>query len=100
MSSTCARAARRRIWPEQYAALRSGLKTCEFRKNDRDFQVGDVLLLREWDRGSGELGESHWISSHYTEATPILRGVTHVLAGPAFGIPEGYALLSLAVSGG
>ena len=89
-----------KIWPDQYALLRSGLKTFEFRKNDRDFQVGDILLLREWDPGSGTRETGPWASGHYTDADWILRGVTHVLRGPDFGVPEGYAVLSLAVSGG
>ena len=36
-------------WPESFAAIRAGQKTHELRRADRDFQVGDVLLLREYD---------------------------------------------------
>lgn len=32
-----------------YADLVSGVKTFEIRLNDRDFKVGDILLLKEWD---------------------------------------------------
>lgn len=43
-----------KIWPEFFVALGGvGLgrprKTFEIRKNDRNFRVGDTLLLREWD---------------------------------------------------
>src|SRR5690348_13292378 len=38
-----------KVWPDFYAAIASGRKTFEIRKDDRDFAEGDRLLLREWD---------------------------------------------------
>ena len=32
-----------------FGSVFSGLKTFEIRFNDRDYQVGDVLILKEWD---------------------------------------------------
>lgn len=41
-----------KIKPEYFAAVVSGDKTFEIRNNaDRNFQVGDTLLLWEWDEG-------------------------------------------------
>ncbi len=37
-----------KTWPEFFQAVWSGDKTCEVRKNDRSFVVGDVLMLQEW----------------------------------------------------
>lgn len=37
-----------KILPEYFEAVTSGDKTFEIRKNDRDFQVGDEVILKEW----------------------------------------------------
>ena len=38
-----------KVWPEYFKEIRSGNKTFEVRKNDRDFEMGDRLYLREFD---------------------------------------------------
>lgn len=38
-----------KILPEFFEAVVSGLKGFEICKNDRDYRVGDVLILKEWD---------------------------------------------------
>lgn len=38
-----------KTWPVFYKAIIDGSKTFEVRKNDRNFKVNDVLLLREYD---------------------------------------------------
>jgi hypothetical protein len=35
--------------PSFYEPILHGLKRFEIRKNDRNFEVGDFLLLKEWD---------------------------------------------------
>ncbi|KAF1042375.1 MAG: hypothetical protein GAK35_02748 [Herbaspirillum frisingense] len=72
-----------KCWPEPFADLLSGAKTHEFRLNDRDYQAGDVLKLQCFDPAT----------EHYTGAV-LQRKVTHVLRD-GFGLPAGYAVLSL-----
>lgn len=37
-----------KTWPKFYASIADGTKTFEYRKNDRNFKVGDHILLREY----------------------------------------------------
>jgi hypothetical protein len=37
-----------KILPQYYCRVADGSKTFEIRKNDRGFQPGDVVVLREW----------------------------------------------------
>ncbi|MGG0667826.1 DUF3850 domain-containing protein [Lederbergia citrisecunda] len=37
-----------KILPEYFEPVRYGLKTFEIRKNDRDYHVGDTLILKEF----------------------------------------------------
>lgn len=38
-----------KCWPEYYRAIIEEEKTFEIRKNDRGYNVGDLLILREYD---------------------------------------------------
>ena len=77
-----------KILPEYYDAVRNGTKRFELRRDDRGFQVRDVLCLWKTIKdGTGRpqvTGEVIW-----TEITYILRGT------PQYGLGEGYAILSL-----
>lgn len=43
-----------KIWPEYFEAVKSGKKTFEIRKNDRNFKEGDILVLKEFVPTEGE----------------------------------------------
>lgn len=68
-----------KIAPEFYLAVTSGLKTAELRLNDRDYKVGDWLILNEYHNG-------------YT-GRQVARKVVHI-ADVGF-IAEGYVLISM-----
>lgn len=80
-----------KCWPGPFAAMRDGSKRFEFRKDDRNYQVGDILWNREWDPpaagGEGTPGLG------YTGREDRYR-VTYKLAG-RFGVPEGFCVLSI-----
>lgn len=74
---------------DAFQAVIHGTKKAEFRRDDRGFHVGDLLVLREvLDR---EIVQGY---GNYTGEVVIAR-VTHLLRGPAYGIPEGYVMMSL-----
>lgn len=72
-----------KTWPEYFQELWSGNKTFEVRKADRDFQVGDTLVLREWDP----------TLKAYT-ARDVVATITYILHGGQFGVDEGYCVLA------
>lgn len=38
-----------KCWPKPYKDAVEKRKPFEFRKNDRDFKVDDIIVLQEWD---------------------------------------------------
>ncbi|MFS5210726.1 DUF3850 domain-containing protein, partial [Streptococcus agalactiae] len=63
-------------------AIMDGTKTFECRYNDRDFKVGDELLLREYDPQKG-----------YTYRC-IVRKITYILSD-FIGLKDGYVILGV-----
>jgi hypothetical protein len=72
--------------PGEFQDTKAGLKLAEFRLDDRDYQVGDVLILEEWDPETRK----------YTNDV-LWALVRHVQRGGKFGIPDGYVMMSIDV---
>ena len=49
-----------KCYPEPFQALWDGRKRFELRNDDRGFQVGDWLRLREWDQGKVDQYFAHY----------------------------------------
>ena len=73
-----------KIMPEYFSAVQSGRKTFEVRKNDRNYQVGDHLLLEEWDN-----------ENHVFTGRAHLVSVTYILPGGQFGIQDNYVVMAI-----
>lgn len=75
-----------KIKPEYYKDVECGLKTFELRKNDRNFQVGDILMLIKLDDKGNE-----------TDQVTRVK-VTYILKDcPQYGLKDGYAILGIGV---
>lgn len=80
-----------KTWPEHWDAVEAGLKTFEWRRDDRGYAVGDIPVLRRFDPST---------ETYDVDKQPIYLRVTHLLRGPSvFGIPEGYVVMSIRLLG-
>jgi hypothetical protein len=79
--------------PEVFDAVWQGLKTFEIRVNDRNFQVGDTLRLRETKFTGLQMHMGQPLEYTGRETT---RTVSHVLSG--YGLADSWVCLSFAAS--
>lgn len=82
-----------KIDPGAFHAILIGLKKYEIRYNDRNFNVGDTLYLRETKHPGAEM-ESNGYEVIYTNRT-ILKTVSHILRGPIYGLEENWVVMSI-----
>lgn len=75
-----------KCWPQFFKLVIDGLKPFEVRKDDRNYQTGDILLLCEYEPES----------EHYTGRSVICH-VLFVLKGGQFGIEPGYCVIGLKI---
>lgn len=73
----------KKILPAYFKEAQAGRKMFELRKDDSDYEAGDILVLREWD------GYQYTGNEVKREITYILRDV------PGYGLEKGYCILSL-----
>lgn len=72
-----------KIAPEFFELSLSGKKPYEIRFNDRDFQEGDILILKEYDSSENK----------FTGRT-IEAQIKFVFSNPTY-VPEGYVILTI-----
>lgn len=72
-----------KTWPEFFARVWSREKRFELRKDDRGYQGGDTLLLREWSKAKGYSGRA------------VRVEVAYLLGGQWPGLEPGYVVMSI-----
>lgn len=74
-----------KCWPEYYTAIATTAKKFDLRKDDRNYQVNDTVVLQEYDPNT----------ERYT-ANELKMRITYILRGAKqFGLMDGYCILSL-----
>lgn len=68
--------------PKYFQPQAEGLKSFEVRRNDRDYQVGDILRQKEWTQEGGYTGRA------------LDREIVYVLDDPTY-CKEGFVVLGL-----
>lgn len=71
-----------KILPEYYEPVAIYQKQFEIRKNDRNYKVGDRLVLKEWD------GEKF-------TGREVVRYVNYILYDWQSGLKDGYCIMNL-----
>ncbi|MFX1481128.1 MAG: DUF3850 domain-containing protein [Promethearchaeota archaeon] len=72
-----------KVWPECFDLLLEGKKTFEIRKNDREFALGDLLVLKEYDSPT----------KSYT-GREVRFYIIYMLANSSF-MKDGFVIMSL-----
>ena len=76
-----------KTWPDPFDAVWRGIKPYEIREADRDFQVGDTLLLKEWE-----------MNGHFYTGRAITAPITYITGGGEWGLPENLCVLGLGLT--
>lgn len=71
-----------KTWPEPFAGAVSGAKRHEWRRDDRGFELGDTLVLQEWNPAT----EKYTGEMKAFEVTWITRD---------FGVPVGWCCMTI-----
>lgn len=88
-----------KIYPQYFIEILNGNKTFELRKDDRGFEVGDTLILKEYKTGITDSTGSEKIvvqEAGYT-GREIKKTISYIYKGCAngLGLKTGFSILAL-----
>lgn len=66
-----------KTWPQYFQKIIDKKKTAELRFNDRNYQIGDLLFLQEYDNEKKE----YTGREIYVKITDITEGTNHLFKG-------------------
>lgn len=87
-----------KLWPEYFEQVRNGRMRFQLRRNDRDFKVGDHLLLKEWDPAGGtKQPDQCLMTGAYTDRGILVR-VDYIMDDAhRFGLDPDYVIMSISL---
>lgn len=71
-----------KIHTTYFESVLNDTKTFELRKNDRDYEVGDKLILNEINENTLYTGRS------------LAVVITYILNGPTYGLCDGFCIMA------
>lgn len=74
-----------KCWPQYFRDVIRGIKTFEIRLNDRNFKIGDQLILREYGM----------LYNEYTGESLTVEVMYILLDDKLHGLEEGYCIMSI-----
>lgn len=77
--------------PEPFREVLDGHKTFELRFNDRNFQTGNIIILRQTRYSQAEMACGKPLE--YTGAE--VRKIAGYILREGYGLPSGYCIISL-----
>lgn len=91
-----------KTWPEFFKQIRNGRKKFELRRNDRDFKVGDQLLLKEWnpqmEQKAGGFGPMGYTGRELlVRVDYIMKAESIFFGGTTLPLAAGYVIMSVSL---
>jgi hypothetical protein len=82
-----------KCWPGNFEATVRGDKHHEIRVNDRDFQVGDLVILREFIP-DGSCDVKTRATNGVLTNNAVVRRISYVSKGGTWGLPDNICVFS------
>lgn len=75
-----------KCWPEYFESIENGIKTFELRKDDRNYKIGDTLVIRDFDPDTATYSGKF-----------LIRIVNYKMSDSLMGLQYGYCILGLSI---
>lgn len=85
-----------KTWSEGFNAIWYGSKRHEVRRNDRNFQAGDTVILREFQVGEPNAADEEAREDRYL-GRAIVAKIGHVTQPGKFGLPDDLCVFTIEV---
>lgn len=85
-----------KIKEKYYKAIIDGNKTFELRKNDRDYQVGDLIKFTDTLFVRENINDKNMAEKYYPSPSETLFQITYILKDvPEYGLDKDYCILGI-----